>query len=124
MTTIDDAALANRIVRAVFDLRSSVGGEIALQDAIERRLEAADIACEREVRLTPKDKIDFLCGAIGVEVKIDGALAAVTRQVHRYGESDRIRHLVVVTTKRQHLCLPATVRGKVVTVCHLIGGSL
>lgn len=118
-----DATLANRIIAAVRDLRSAPD-EHALQATIAERLAGADIGFEREVRLSTHDRIDFLCDAVGVEVKVDGSLAAVTRQLHRYAQSPRVRHLVLITTKLQHARAGGTMNGKTVAVAHLIGCSL
>lgn len=118
-----DVTLAHRIVAAVYDLGSSPN-EIALQDTIVQRFERDGVPYEREVRLSPADKIDFLCDVVGVEVKVDGALSAVTRQLHRYAQHDRVRHLVLITTRRLHIALPTFVNNKIITVVHLVGASL
>lgn len=98
--------------------------EIALQSAIAATFEADGLSFEREVRLSDRDIIDFLVGGVGVEVKIDGSLSAVTRQLHRYAQSDRVALLVLVTTRMRHRAVPRELNGKRVDVVHLIGGSL
>lgn len=99
--------------------------ELALQDAIAEAFAAAGIAFEREVCLTDKDRIDFIVeGRVGIEVKIEGGLSEVTRQLHRYAQCDRLESLVLVTTRMRHLALPRELNAKHVSIVHLIGGSL
>ena len=105
-------------------LRCRARAELVLQDLIAEVLARAEIAFEREVRLSAHDRIDFVCGSIGVEAKVDGSLTAITRQLHRYAQSDRLAHLMLVTTRMRHLTVPRSFNGKRVEVVHLIGGSL
>lgn len=99
--------------------------ETALQDAIAACLTAASIPFEREVRLNAADRIDFVvAGELGLEVKVDGGLSEVTRQIHRYAQVESLSELLLVTTRMRHLALPRAFNGKRLAVCHLIGGSL
>lgn len=105
--------------------------EDALQRAIERVLGLAAIddsprfAFEREVRLNEDDRIDFMFGdGLGLEVKIDGSLADVTRQLHRYAQAEQVRELLLVTTRARHLSLPLEFNGKRLSTLYLIGSSL
>jgi hypothetical protein len=77
----------------------------------------------REVQLTPKDRIDFMVESVGIEVKIKGSLAALTRQLHRYAQLDAIEALVVVTPVARLAQLPESLNGKPVLVCHLVGSA-
>lgn len=76
--------------------------EHQLQAGLTEALEAAGYEPEREVRLTPRDRIDLLVDRIGIEVKVDGRAASVARQCARYLESDRIDQLILVTTRQRH----------------------
>lgn len=105
-------------------MRCSARGELALHDAIADALRHQGIAFEREVRLTAHDRIDFLCEDLGIEVKVEGAITSITRQLHRYAQSDRIGRLMLVTTRMRHLSCARELNGKKVDVLHLIGGSL
>lgn len=62
------------------------------------------VECQREVRLSARDRIDLLtaCG-IGIECKVKGSPAAIVGQLLRYAESDQVKMLVLVTSKRTHL---------------------
>lgn len=54
----------------------------------------------REVRLSERDRIDFLCeGGIGIEVKVKGGRMDYIRQLKRYEEHDSIKSLVLVTAR-------------------------
>lgn len=70
----------------------------------------------REVRLGSRDRIDFLVGRVGVEVKVGGTLAEVVRQLLRYAERDEIDSLVLVTTQQRHRGAPRELNGKPVLV--------
>lgn len=95
--------------------------ERELQNGIEDRvLKLYEIPTKREVILNPKDRIDFLCGTVGIEVKIAGPVAAVTRQLFRYAESDRIDGLILVTTRSSHKLVPNEILSKPVFVVHLL----
>lgn len=98
--------------------------ELALQNAIARTLRAHGLTFEREVRLSDGDQIDFLVGDdLGLEVKIDGSLSEVTRQIHRYAQSKRIAELLLVTTRSRHRPMPPAFSCKPIHVLHLLGGA-
>lgn len=62
------------------------------EDELQRGLaEVMPETAQREVRLTPRDRIDFLVDGIGIEVKLAGSISALTRQLHRYAQSRRSR---------------------------------
>lgn len=99
--------------------------EVALHEDMSRVLTAAAIPHEREVRLTPRDRIDFLCDdGVGIEVKVAGSLAAVTRQMTRYSSHDDVHSLVLVTTRAAHHAIPRTFGGVPVALYSLIGQGL
>jgi hypothetical protein len=88
-------------------------GEKALQAAIAGALDAAGVPFEREVRLGRAGTIDFLvAGGIGLEVKVGGSVADLTRQLFRYAGEDRVREVVLATTRRAHAFPDATMQGK------------
>jgi len=100
--------------------RFSFADERELQDGIAAVLAPLDVA--REVRFGPADRIDFLLpGGIGIEVKVDGSLPALTRQVHRYAQREEIAALVIVTSRRRLADLPDAINGKPVRVV-VVGG--
>jgi hypothetical protein len=98
----------------------TVADEDELQAAVAALL--APLGARREVRVGPADRIDFvLPGGLGVEVKINGSLSALTRQVHRYAQRPAIAALIVVTTRHRLARLPDTMHGKPVRVV-TVGG--
>jgi len=98
--------------------------EIELQDAIATALTAAGVPFLREHKLAPGDRIDFLAGTVGLEVKIGGSLANLTRQLHRYAQSPRIAELVVVLGRRRLEGLPSMLCEKPLHVVSLWRSSL
>src|SRR5690349_19730852 len=103
------------LVSLIESHRFDCSTEESLQDGLEQLFVSQAIGFMREARLTGSDRIDFLLldqppilrerrgpsalTGLGVEVKIQGSLSALTRQLHRYAKSDRITGLVVVTAK-------------------------
>lgn len=114
MTVVDVAA-------AVRSFRFRFASEDELQAAIAEGLKLRGFAVEREVRLDERSRIDLLVdGTVGVEVKVAGQAAPVTRQVARYLVSDRVEGLVLVTSSARHY-LPPEIAGKPVEVVTLRG---
>ena len=114
--------------RAIADLvqthRFRYRNEVELQDALEHVLLNSGHAVLREVRLSSRDRIDFLVGRTGIEVKVKGAAAAVQRQLQRYAHSPLLDELLLVTTTQRHLDMPADIGGKPLTVVALSGVGL
>ena len=113
-----------RLLPALHTHGFGFSSEEDLQTGIASALEASGIAFEREVRLSGRDRIDFLVGAIGVEVKTDGTLSALLRQLSRYAEHRAIGQLVVVTNRARLTVLPPMLRGKGLFLFSLLGANL
>lgn len=116
------------VEQALTSHRFRFTSERVLQDGIELVLRTAGLAVEREAPLGTLGTIDFLVGhagsgRVGVEVKVRGLRADVTRQVHRYVQSDTLSALVVVTTRALLARLPETMNGKRVHTIHLTSGA-
>lgn len=123
--TSDDLAL--EIVRLLRAQRYRFADERGLQDGIAVVLAGAGRPFVREARLGEAGVVDFLVGAapaVGVEVKVQGGLAAVTRQLFGYAGRPEVDALVLVTPRAAHRRLPPTLAGKPVHVCHLLLGAL
>jgi len=86
--------------------------EAELQEAIAEALRRDGIDFEREVSLAPGDRIDFLVGGVGIEVKLAGPPTAVLRQLSRYAASERVESLVLATIVARHATLPDELGGK------------
>lgn len=92
---------AEEVARLLQRCRFRCQNEDDLQVAIATVLRDAQQEFEREVTLQPGDRIDFLVGTIGIEVKVAGRSSQVLRQLQRYARSDRVQSLVLVTTRIQ-----------------------
>lgn len=93
------------VVAALKSRRFSHVDEAELQRGIAEAFDAAGIFYAREVKLG-SDRLDFLADGIAIEVKVDGANAAVARQLERYAEHPEVGALVLATTRRQHAAVP------------------
>lgn len=94
--------------------------ESELQAGIAAALAGAGLEAHAEVDLgNGVDRIDFLVGTVGIEVKTQGTLSALTRQLHRYALRPGIDELLVVTSRSRLANLPATLNGKPLVVVTL-----
>lgn len=117
MTTEDDVAALHTMLSR---LSVSITTELDLQDAIAEHFDRSSRPYRREVRLSHLDKIDFLVGRIGIEVKTEGTLPQLTRQIYRYSKHDDLDAVLVVTNKsRLSQDIPTRINGKPVGVCFL-----
>jgi hypothetical protein len=122
---ISEAITVDELAETMAAYRFTFATERDLQNGIERVLESAKFPFEREFILSPKDRVDFLVvGGIALEVKTKGSLTALTMQVHRYLQDERVEGTVIVTSKQGHRNLPAEINGKPVRVVWLGGQSL
>ena len=88
-----------------------VSTEAAMQDAVECRLQDFDVPYEREVRMGPNSRIDFMVvGGIGIEVKTRCPRRQIHRQLTRYAEHPDVTALILVTGT--FTGLPETLNGK------------
>lgn len=85
--------------------------EDKLQLAIEEAFKTAGLGFDREARLAPGERVDFLvAGGTGVEAKTRCGKRTIYRQLERYAECTLIKALVLVTGSA--LGLPAELNGK------------
>jgi hypothetical protein len=107
----------DRIGAAIAAHRFNFGNEEEFQRGIAEAFKTMGIEYRREVVLTGKDRIDFmLADGLGVEVKIDGSISALTRQLHRYAQLEALKTLVVVVGRVRLTNLPSVMNGKSVHV--------
>jgi hypothetical protein len=111
-----------RILQALAGKRFVESDEASLQAGIALALESAGLPFEREARLSPTDRVDFLVGRTVLEVKIEGGVSAVTRQLHRYAQSEAVDEIVLVTTRLRHASVPRSLNGKPVSIIATMGG--
>ncbi|MFP7833110.1 hypothetical protein [Marisediminicola sp. LYQ134] len=95
-----------------------------LQAAVNTAV-VASYRVAREVRLSDgKSRIDLMVTGIllpnvGIEVKIDGSLSSVIRQLDRYAACDEIGELILVTTRAKHHHVPRIIGARRIPV-HLV----
>src|ERR1035438_6029627 len=82
--------------------RFHFNNELDLQDRIEDLLVQEGVPYTREVVLSRTDRIDFMSGDIGIEVKIGSSMLVVQRQMWRYAFRHQISSLILVTTCTKH----------------------
>jgi hypothetical protein len=95
--------------------------EEELQRGLARVLTDACVEHRRHEPLSADDIPDFMVGGAAIELKVDGSLASVTRQLHRYAQHAAVTEIVLVTTKARHRPMPASMNGKPVSVFWLEG---
>jgi hypothetical protein len=87
--------------------------EADLQEGIIRVLTEHSIPFRREVTLSRRDRVDFMLDeGIALEVKVDGSISALTRQLFRYAEYPKISAIIVVAGKLRLTDLPGEINGK------------
>lgn len=112
------------VVDLLKSVRFNFANEAELQDGIEKLIMPfhGSFLMRREVRFGARDRIDFMVGAIGIEVKVGGSAAAALRQMSRYAKHEEIRALVLVTDRVQAGVQPTEIHGKPIRVVCLMGG--
>lgn len=113
---------ADEIEAALLSYQFNAGNEADLQDGVHAVLKAEGAVVDREVRLGPQDRVDFMVGGIAIELKVKHTLAQVLRQLERYAEHARVTELMLVTTKSGHLHIGTSVGGKPLRVVWLRRG--
>ena len=94
----EPALLARRIAALIERHGINITTEIAAQQRIGQLLADDGLSAAAEVILSARDRIDFLCGPVGIEVKISGGSRRdIFRQLERYAAIDRIGALVIAT---------------------------
>lgn len=116
---MDRTSPLSRIVKILEQSPLPIDSEKRLHAGIMQALSEASIEYCHEVQLSKVDRIDFLCGDIGIEAKIAGSYTVLASQVLRYLESDRVSGLIIVTNKWSHSQLNqmANERNKPVHCC-------
>jgi hypothetical protein len=112
-------SLLPKILKAIGRFSYCFSNEAELQNGLAVALSCAGIEHAREVILSKRDRIDFLAGDVGVEVKIKGGITDLTSQLFRYAGFPQISALVVVAGKNTLANLPAEINGKPVHVVRI-----
>lgn len=118
------AATVDGVVAVIAAHRFGHATEDELQEGLAGVLIRAGYSVEREARLSARDRIDLLVDRIGIEVKVGGSAGDVVRQLDRYAASEGLDALVLASSRRHHLAIPAALNGKPVVVVSLMAGAL
>lgn len=108
------------VVQLLRDCRFRQNRERDLQDGVEGLLRTHGMEYRREHWFDPINRVDFWLPGIGLalEIKVAGSLTDVAMQLDRYAAVPSVRSLILLTGRRGHGALPATVRGKPLTVVY------
>lgn len=111
------------VAAALAGLGVVVHEESDFSRVVEQALRATGIEPASEVQLSARDRIDFIVGRIGIELKTHASVASVIRQLDRYAKSDQLDSLVFVTTSWKLAAgIPSELSGKPITT--VIMGAL
>ena len=92
--------------------------EYDIHAAVADALSAAGLAFIHEYRLGPRNRIDFLVGRVGIEVKKGRPAPSTLReQLERYLDADALDGLIVVT--QRVTAVPGVICGKPVMLVSL-----
>jgi len=89
---------AERLIALISSARLDLSTEGAVQRGLARLLREERVPYEAEVVLAPSDRIDFVIGRVGIEVKIGQSRRAILRQLERYAASDRVDAILLVSS--------------------------
>jgi hypothetical protein len=102
---------AETICRALHNSHYNYQNEKDLQHGVSLVLTKLGTPFEPEYIITPKDRIDFLVGDIGIECKVDGTLNQLIRQLGRYAATGQVKELIVLSTRSMHRKVPNEIHG-------------
>lgn len=108
--TIEAMGNTTELLSTLRRQRFCLHSEKALQADIEDYFIKSAIEYQREVRLSPRDIIDFLVGGLGIEVKLAGSAKDIYRQLERYSYHEEVSEIVLVTNRI--ITLPKTINSK------------
>lgn len=97
MSAAHPRILISRIVRIIESTKVNVTTERFAHDAIADVLIKDGLDVQREVVLSPKDRIDIMVDGIGVEVKTAHSRRQIHAQLVRYAKLDLITGMVLAT---------------------------
>ena len=95
--TIDE--LVYRLERGMTGRRLTFSGEIELHARLADAMAAEGLEFKQEVTLSPGERIDFMLGRLGLEVKVRQPVQSVLRQLQRYLEQPQLDGLLMVSIR-------------------------
>lgn len=103
--------IPEQIAAAIRNNRIHCKDEYGLQNEVFKLLGAISPDVRREVS-TEKGRIDFVLEGIAIELKVDGSVNEVMRQLKRYAELPWVVEIFLISTRSKHRAMPATINGK------------
>lgn len=120
MTSLQHPGTLIRALAALELARFRFSSEAELQAGIAEVLTDAGVPFVREARIGDRETIDFLIAdEIGIEVKVAGSPAAITRQLQDYAYTGRVKYLILATSRNRHARMPSVINGVPVDVVYL-----
>lgn len=77
--------------------RIPLSSEAEAQQGVEAALSAAGIAHEAQKAISPRDRVDVVCGGLAIEIKVKGSRPAILRQLERYAAHPDVSGVMLVT---------------------------
>jgi len=127
---VADAATELRmraVTTALAGYRYRYANEVQLHERMAEVLAAADLQHVREFVIDARNRADFWLDGLVVEVKVDGTFQDALRQIGRYIEHERVRGVVLASTKpwaAQPLAKRPYWQGKPFAMVHLTRQAL
>lgn len=104
------------------EFRYDLTSEETIQVGIAEALRQGGYQFQREARLSPTERLDFLVeGGVAIEVKRHGSRHDLLRQLSRYTEFEAVRELLVVAARSQLSDLPLELHDKPLECLVLLG---
>lgn len=116
--------MVEKIRQAFVRVACSVAEESDLNALVRRVLVDAGFEVRAEVPLdgNARNRIDFVVGRVGLELKTKGSPAEVLRQLDRYAAAEELDAVILVTTRRALARgLPTELRSKPLSSLQLGG---
>lgn len=105
----------DQIIQALSTLRvGKISVEYDLQNQIAAVLDKSEIKYQKEYKLGPRNRVDFLTAAgIAIEIKKDKPnRRKLYEQVERYAAFDIVKSIIIVVETSIKTPLPPTINGK------------
>lgn len=104
-----DDELTRLIAELIHHAKFTYRNEVDLHRGLNALFVMAGLRVTPEAVLAAGERIDFIIGPIGIEVKIKGSTPQVLAQLQRYADTGKVRKLILVTSRAKHRSLAGTV---------------
>ena len=109
--------IGSDLVRLLESKRYDTSSELEMQSSTQDVLTEAGVSFIREFRFNPRERVDFFVeGGIALELKIEGSMNAIARQLMRYAMIEEVAEVVLFTTLTRHCNMIRHLNGKPVHV--------